>query len=649
MQQIESETIFSTTPTRVLCHSERSEESRSILCLRLARDPSYRQDDRDAEGVTKTEFDMKNKELPPNTVNHDSPPEVPGISIDASLILESMRSEIEAMELARKLQSEQPINDSTPAEESAEHTESTTVTLTEALLHGFDYLYKGVETTATQTNEGEPVGYPKALPEDFYHRLPKMLQGLPMEHKEYPHLRDAVLMGQLTVLSAVTPYCTVWEDKKQRSCTLYLFVVGNPSAGKSAITATKDVLQGIDKMLREEKEQKMKEYARRKQAYDIVMKELEKNSRKLSMDDLATELAKVEEPKEPFTPQIMMPQRTTEARFIQDLVKNQGHPQLMLLSEVQTLFNANGREHGNYLDELLEIYDNTAIDKRLKTNNEELYVEHPALAVLLTGVPNQLPKLFKGFDSGLESRFNSMVLHINTEYRAEDDEITREHQQMVAEMQQVLCELYDMLAANGSDEEPYQLCLTAEMKQQMDSFLHAKGGLVEAMHRHPNAVSVVRRRRLDFKRLLLVITLFRQHDGCGDWTEVLSTKEIVPTMEDVDLVLYLVNYLIDHTLYVLSVYAGNSEEKVEFNLVKTKQEVFHTLPRQFLANEAKDLLKAIGDTNADRTVKNWERANLIAYTGKQGKVYIYRKLTTKETQQQQKLSLKQLVDIKRHR
>ena len=64
------------------------------------------------------------------------------------------------------------------------------------------------------------------------------------------------------------------------------------------------------------------------------------------------------------------------------------------------------------------------------------------------------------------------------------------------------------------------------------------------------------------------------------------------------------------------------------------------------AKEAKEQLKAIGDTNADRTVKNWERANLIAFVGKQGKIYIYRKLTAKETQQKQKLSLKQLVEVR---
>ena len=254
-------------------------------------------------------------------------PEVQDTSIDAALIMGSMRSETMAKELARKLLSEQPINNVKPVRRE--------LTLTEALLHHFGYLYPDGESAVAGDEEVDLVGYPEALPEDFYSKLPRLLQGLPMEHREYPHLRDAVLMGLLTVLSAVTPYCTVVENTKNRSCTLYTFVVGNPSAGKSSVTNTKDVLLGIDKQLRLEKEEKMRDYARRKQAYDIRLREVERNTRKLSVDELAEEIAQIGEPELPFTPQIMMPQRTTEARFIQEMVQNQGLPLLMLLSEVK--------------------------------------------------------------------------------------------------------------------------------------------------------------------------------------------------------------------------------------------------------------------------------------------------------------------------
>ena len=88
---------------------------------------------------------------------------------------------------------------------------------------------------------------------------------------------------------------------------------------------------------------------------------------------------------------------------------------------------------------------------------------------------------------------------------------------------------------------------------------------------------------------------------------------------------------------------------MEFNLRKTKEEVLHTLPSVFYASDAKKLLSEIGDSNPDRTVKRWERANLIACTGKDGRIHIYRKLTSKETQQKQKLSLKQLAEVRRCR
>ena len=572
-------------------------------------------------------------------------------SIDAALILGAERSEMMAMELARELQSDEPIEADEEKKSSKKQAKrkrkakaKKPSTLTDALLRKLGYLFPDGDA-AKASDEDEEIkvwGYPEPLPKEFYDRLPQMLRWLPDEHKEYPHLRDAVLMGLLTVLSAVTPYCVVIEDKKERSLTLYLCVVGNPSAGKSAITATKDSLQLIDKMLREDKEEKMKEYARRKKAYDIVVKELEKNRKKLPLEELAMELATIEEPKAPFTPQILMPQRTTEARFLQELAQNQGLPLLMLLSEVKILLNSNSREHGNYFDELLEIYDGTNIDKRLKTNNEEIYVERPSLAVLLTGVPNQLRNLFKGFDSGMESRFNTFILLQETRYRPEDEVLTEQHQAIIDELQWAAKELYTALTAGGDAEHPYKLVMTEEMKRQMDEYFFTKSNLVEAKYKNPNVVSIVRRRRLDFKRLLFIVTLYRQYDLYGDWGKVLETKEIVPTMEDVDLMLYLANYLIDHSLYMLDTYAGQGEDTAQRKTEVSKDEILHSLPDKFLSTEAKEKLKRMGDSNPERTIRRWLNADFIARTGKDGRIYAYRKLSAKEMRKRQRVSAKNL-------
>ena len=220
--------------------------------------------------------------------------------------------------------------------------------------------------------------------------------------------------------------------------------------------------------------------------------------------------------------------------------------------------------------------------------------------------------------------------------------LTEEHQAIIDELQCVAKELYTILTANGSEEEPYLLVMTDEMKEQMDEYFFTKGNQVEARYKNPNAVSIVRRRRLDFKRLLLLITLYRLYDRYEDWSRVLTTKEIVPTMEDVDLVLYLANYLIDHSLYVLDTYAAEAETEAVRKTDISKDEILNSLDTKFLSTEAKEKLKRMGDTNPERTIRRWLNADLIARMGKKGRVYTYRKLTAKETQKRQRASARKI-------
>jgi hypothetical protein len=200
-----------------------------------------------------------------------------------------------------------------------------------------------------------------------------------------------------------------------------------------------------------------------------------------------------------------------------------------------------------------------------------------------------------------------------------------------------------MLTANGSEEKPYLLVMNNEMMQQMDEYFFTKGNQVEARYKNPNAVSIVRRRRLDFKRLLLLITLYRLYDRYEDWSRVLTTKEIVPTMEDVDLVLYLANYLIDHSLYVLDTYAAEAETEAARKTDISKDEILNSLDIKFFSTEAKEKLKRMGDTNPERTIRRWLNADLIARMGKKGRVYTYRKLTAKETQKRQRASARKIL------
>ena len=114
-------------------------------------------------------------------------------------------------------------------------------------------------------------------------------------------------------------------------------------------------------------------------------------------------------------------------------------------------------------------------------------------------------------------------------------------------------------------------------------------------------------------------------------------------MEDVDLMLYLANYLIDHSLYVLDTYAGQGEDTVQRKTDISKDEILRSLPDKFIGTEAKGKLKQMGDSNPDRTIRRWLAADLIACTGKNSRIRTYRKLSVKETRRRQRVSAKEFL------
>ena len=91
-------------------------------------------------------------------------------SIDASLIIGSKVSSVKAMELARELQSDEPVEAETngrkPSKKSRKRSKAKRqLTLSEGLLHRFGYLYPdGKSASAKDDEEEQPKvwGYPEA-------------------------------------------------------------------------------------------------------------------------------------------------------------------------------------------------------------------------------------------------------------------------------------------------------------------------------------------------------------------------------------------------------------------------------------------------------------------------------------------------------
>lgn len=505
--------------------------------------------------------------------------------------------------------------------------------LTDKSLHNFEYLY--VEAPKSEGTVGR-ISYPQPLPDAFYDRLPKFYTELPAEQK-LRELRDAVLQAQFTVTSATMANCRVWDVTDEYACNIMSMFASLSTVGKRSITQTRNSVASIQKRLFEEREQARKEYKKQLREYEDARR---RNGNKKNPIVL-------EEPEKPILPVMDIEPNTTFPNLIKKLWEQKGVPALTTQEEMIETLKANRAEHGEFLTLFLKAYDNARTERSIKTNDEDYNVEFPVLSLLATLTDDQLPQFFNDAPAGLEARINMQLINCENDYRPEDSDAFAKHQAMMKRIQQNLHEKYFFLRRKDNDEQKYTLVLTPEVKVQMDRFLDVKSRMVDATYRCKNAKGVVFRRRVDFKRYLMQLSLHRLHEQLGSWEAALSSCEIVPTLEDANLMLFYINYLIDHTLYVLELYGKTQEEGQEMKK-KDLMSILSILGDTFSSAQAKLVLKenGIGERKSYRVINNWLKANLIEETGKLSSERTFRKLGDKERRQRNNLSAKQLKKCK---
>ena len=500
--------------------------------------------------------------------------------------------------------------------------------LTDKSLHNFEYLY--VEAPKGEESIGS-ISYPQPLPDEFYDRLPKFYTELPAEQK-LRELRDAVLQAEFTVASATMPNCRVWDDTNEYACNIMSMFASLSTVGKRSITQTRNSVESIQKQLFEERAQARKEYKKQLKEYE--------DSRRQNGNKKNTIV--LEEPEKPILPVMDIEPNTTFPNLIKKLWEQNGVPALTTQEEMIETLKANRAEHGEFLTLYLKAYDNARTERSIKTNEEEYNVEFPVLSLLATLTDDQLPQFFNDAPAGLEARINLQLITCENDYRPEDSHAFTKHQAMMKRIQQNLYDKYFFLRRKDNDEQKYTLVITPEVKTQMDSYLKVKSRIVDAMYRCKNAKGVVFRRRIDFKRYLMQLTLHRLHEQLGSWDAALSSCEIVPTLEDANLMLYYVDHIIDHTLYVLELY-GKTQDEGQDNKKKDLLSILSALGDTFSSAQAKIVLKenGIGERKSYRVINNWLKANLIEETGKLSSDRTFRKLTDKERRKLNNMSVKQ--------
>ena len=227
--------------------------------------------------------------------------------------------------------------------------------------------------------------------------LDRIINGLPeplktvVNQMETMEEKKMALYASTVIAGSIMPHGWINYDNKINHPALMLLISYPPASGKGKLAL---LIKLVDAIATEQQE--LNRAAMKK--YRTSMRHFEKSLRK-------GEEAVI--PEKPPTPLLVIPANTTSAKLTEQLSENCGQMMALLFeTETDALTNMMGNRFGVDNSMILrKVYHHETISQMRKTNDEHLEVRKPKMAIVVTGTPSQIPKLFHSVRDGLFSRF----------------------------------------------------------------------------------------------------------------------------------------------------------------------------------------------------------------------------------------------------
>ena len=208
---------------------------------------------------------------------------------------------------------------------------------------------------------------------------------------ESPQEKYMSLFATTVVTGSLMPYVWTNYDGKVNHPALMLSVSFPPAAGKGKLALLPLVLKKINDELRETNNHLMK-------TYRMEVKEYEKNKKAGNLTP---------PPEKPRLPILLIPANTTSSKLTEQLAENNGQMTALLFeTETDAMTNMMGNKFGGDNSMIFrKVFHHEQISQMRKSNSEHLDVLNPKMAIVLTGTPSQVPRLFHSNQDGMLSRF----------------------------------------------------------------------------------------------------------------------------------------------------------------------------------------------------------------------------------------------------
>lgn len=372
-------------------------------------------------------------------------------------------------------------------------------------------------------NNYEDLQNTPVVPTGVYGGLPQLLRectDLFTDERE----RDVVLFSCLAVLSGCFndikgKYYNNWS-----SPNLFGFIVAPPASLKGSMSYARLLGKPIQDNYMAENTKAMKQY---ETALNLWSK---RNKKDVTVNNTTA-------PVKPKCPVLFFPGNSSAAALY-GMMKESDGVGILLETEADTLANTMGKkEWGGFSDLFRKAFHHELISLSRSTNNVYLSVEQPKLSILLTGTPDQVPRMISSAEDGLFSRFLFYVyskdLKWNNPAPCEDcKDLTEQFEDLGLQVQKMKIKL---------DKGGFTFKLTTEQFENLSKNFEAKLNEVK-LYEGVGASSTVYRLGLIAFRIAMILTVLRHFE------KPTPDKCLVCTDPDLELTLKLTDVYFQHSL-----------------------------------------------------------------------------------------------------
>jgi hypothetical protein len=276
-------------------------------------------------------------------------------------------------------------------------------------------------------------------------------------------------------------------------------------------------------------------------------------------------------------------------------LKNNNGSGIIFETESDTLSNSLKQDWGGFSDALRKAFHHEVISDNKNSGNGYLEIKEPKISILISGTPNQVPKLIESIEDGLYSRF---IIYFNKSRAVYKSVFSRKVEPNYYETTYAakMLELYETY---NSLTSPIEFIFTTEQKAKFDEFCERQMSAVKN-HFSVETDGCMFRLFVIIYRVAMILTAIR-----GFENPETRQEKLVCNNDDFNCALNLFPVFANHTLSVVNLLPKKSSQKLPISektildflpigiVFKTKEVVEKAIEVGYSEKTAKDTLKKL--------------------------------------------------------